>query len=97
MWDGVGVERDAAGLAAAAAALDAVAHGDDVEAANLLLVARLAAAAADIRTESRGAHYRSDFPLPDPAQARRIAWAGGQPYLVPPARRSSRAFALEAA
>jgi L-aspartate oxidase len=96
MWDGVGVQRDAAGLAAAAAALDAVAPGDDLEAANLLLVARLTAAAADIRTESRGAHHRSDHPLPDPAQARRIAWAGGQPYLVPDARRS-RAIALEAA
>jgi L-aspartate oxidase len=96
MWDGVGVERDAAGLAAAAGALDAIAPGDDPETANLLLVARLAAAAADIRTESRGAHHRSDFPLPDPAQARRIAWVGGQPYLVPDAR-SRRALALEAA
>lgn len=96
MWEGVGVERDAAGLAAAASALDAVAAGDDPETANLLLVARLAAAAADIRTESRGAHFRSDFPLPDPAQARRIAWAGGRPYLVPDARRG-RALALEAA
>ncbi len=96
MWDGVGVERDAAGLAAAAAALDAVRPGDDPETANLLLVARLAAAAADIRTESRGAHFRADFPLPDPAQARRIAWAGGVPYLVPDARRR-RALALEAA
>ena len=96
MWEGVGVERDASGLAAAAAELDAIAPGDDPETQNLLLVARLSAAAADIRTESRGAHYRSDFPLPDPARARRIAWAGGQPYLVPDARRR-RALALEAA
>jgi L-aspartate oxidase len=96
MWEGVGVERDAAGLAATAVALDAVGPGDDPETANLLLVARLAAAAADIRTESRGAHFRADFPLPDPAQARRIAWAGGQPHLVPDAR-PRRALALEAA
>jgi L-aspartate oxidase len=96
MWDGVGVERDAAGLAAAATALESVAPGDDPETANLLLVARLAAAAADIRTESRGAHYRSDFPLPDPAQLRRIAWVGGEPYLVPDAR-PGRVLALEAA
>ena len=96
MWEGVGVERDAAGLAATAVALDAVGPGDDPETANLLLVARLTAAAADIRTESRGAHFRADFPLPDPAQARRIAWAGGQPHLVPDAR-PRRALALEAA
>jgi L-aspartate oxidase len=96
MWDGVGVERDATGLAAAAAALESIHPGDDPETGNLLLVARLTAAAADIRTESRGAHYRSDFPLPDPAQVRRIAWVGGEPYLVRHARQD-RALALEAA
>jgi L-aspartate oxidase len=96
MWDGVGVERDAAGIAAAAASLGAIAPGDDDATGNLLLVARLAAAAADIRTESRGAHFRSDHPLPDPRQAHRIAWVGSQPYIVPLARRS-RALALEAA
>jgi L-aspartate oxidase len=33
--------------------------------------ALLIAAAAYVRTESRGAHFRSDFPQPDPAQAKR--------------------------
>ena len=32
---------------------------------------RLIAAAALARTESRGGHFRADFPVPDPAQARR--------------------------
>ena len=66
MWRGVGVERDADGLAAAARDLAAVPEGSDPETDNLLLVARLAAAAAALRTESRGAHFRRDHPLPDP-------------------------------
>jgi L-aspartate oxidase len=36
------------------------------EARNLLLVARLVASAALDREESRGAHYREDFPNPLP-------------------------------
>ena len=67
MWRGVGVERDAQGLAAAAEALAAVRPGADAETDNLLLVARLAAEAATIRTESRGAHFRRDHPATDPA------------------------------
>ena len=34
------------------------------EARNLLLVARLVTLAALHRTESRGAHYRNDYPVP---------------------------------
>ena len=34
------------------------------ELANLLVSGRLATEAALIRTESRGAHYRTDFPHP---------------------------------
>jgi len=42
------------------------------EVRNLLCVARLLTAAALERRESRGGHYRSDFPAPDPAWQRRL-------------------------
>jgi L-aspartate oxidase len=98
MWRGVGVERDGAGLAEAAAVLRELPEGTEAETDNLLLVARLAAAAAGLRTESRGAHFRRDHPSPDPRQARRIAWVGGAPIHLPtvPAR-PRRALAKEAA
>ncbi len=38
---------------------------------NLLTAARLITAAALARTESRGSHYRTDYPDPDPRQAQR--------------------------
>ncbi|MGU3537056.1 L-aspartate oxidase [Methylobacterium sp. A54F] len=53
----VGVVRDAAGLAEAVAALRPRAMADDAA-----LVALLVAEAALSREESRGAHWRSDFP-----------------------------------
>jgi L-aspartate oxidase len=83
MWAGCGVERDAEGIAQARRALAALPAGTDASTDNLLLVARLAAAAAGMRTESRGAHFRRDHPWPDPAQARRIAWVGGAPCWLP--------------
>jgi L-aspartate oxidase len=94
MWRGVGVEREAAGIAEARRALAAIPEGTDPAADNLLLVGRLAAAAAGLRTESRGAHFRTDHPAPDPAQARRIAWVGGSPFHVPPIRAARRRGAL---
>ena len=99
MWRGVGVERDAHGLATASAALAAIREGTDPETDNLLLVARLTAAAATLRTESRGAHFRGDHPAPDPRQARRIAWVGGLPVVLSPTTtaRRDRALAMEAA
>ncbi len=99
MWRGVGVERDGAGIAEARRALAAIPEGTDPAADNLLLVGRLAARAAGLRTESRGAHHRRDHPHADPAQARRIGWVGGSPFHVPPTRaaRRRRALAKEAA
>ena len=41
-----------------------------VHAANAILSARALVTAMLVRTESRGAHYRADFPHEDPAQAR---------------------------
>ena len=42
---------------------------------NMLIVARLMIAAAIARRESRGVHYRRDFPQPDPASNRHISHA----------------------
>ena len=41
------------------------------EARNMVDAGRLIARAALARTESRGAHYRSDYPATDPAWAER--------------------------
>ena len=59
---------------------------------NMLTTAKLIAAAALMRTESRGGHYRSDFPEPDPAwrhrtfitlaDAERIAGGGAVEHRV---------------
>lgn len=73
MTSHVGVVRDAQGLQRALiriAELEAAAKGDPGF-LNMTATATLIAAAALIRQESRGAHCRSDFPAPDPAQARR--------------------------
>ncbi|MRX45438.1 L-aspartate oxidase [Agromyces kandeliae] len=67
MWDHVGLERDASGLAEASARLDGW-HAPDpvdrrsVEDRNLLDLARLTVAAALARAESVGAHTRTDAP-----------------------------------
>jgi L-aspartate oxidase len=74
----VGVVRDEAGLRGAASTIEVVLHkltgstlaGRDVwELRNMALAASGIVCAATLRQESRGAHYRSDFPEPDPALA----------------------------
>lgn len=68
----VGVRRSATGLEAALvrlAQLDAATDHPDLR--NMLATATLITAAALMRTESRGAQWRDDFPEPDPAQAAR--------------------------
>ncbi len=75
MWEKVGVVRDEAGLTFAVEELKrlAVRHPRAAgEARNLLGIGRLVAAAALERRESRGGHYRSDHPVPDPAWQRRL-------------------------
>jgi L-aspartate oxidase len=56
----VGVVRDSSGLAATLDWIDAAAH--NVGPARSLVAANLIVAAALAREESRGGHYRSDFP-----------------------------------
>jgi L-aspartate oxidase len=69
MWDAAGLYRDAAGLRAARVTLAGLRAPQGSEDANLLDLGRLVVASALAREESRGAHYRDDFPLTDPAWA----------------------------
>jgi L-aspartate oxidase len=72
MTDKVGVVRDAAGLAAALSGIAELERRPGAaHIANPLIAAKLIAAAAFARTETRGAHARSDFPTADVAQAHR--------------------------
>jgi L-aspartate oxidase len=69
----VGVVRTAKGLRTALDALAAVEKdsSNDTVLANMITTARLITAAALQRKESRGGHYRSDFPDTNPALAHR--------------------------
>ncbi len=82
MGRSVGIERNADDLKAAAEQVDFwdryVSDREFLgprgwELQNLLLAARLVIASAALRRESRGVHYRSDFPETDPKQAEHIA------------------------
>jgi len=77
MWRRVGLVRDAAGLATSLDELAGLARDVSTrpsETGNLLLLGRLVTAAALARRESRGAHYRSDYPEPRDEEARRRVW-----------------------
>jgi L-aspartate oxidase len=74
MWQRVGLVRDAAGLRSALGELRGHLPIPAGETANLLTVARLIAAAALAREESRGAHYREDHPEPREEWRRRLYW-----------------------
>jgi L-aspartate oxidase len=70
MWEGVGVVRDQAGMVKALEHLEALARRLEPgasEARNMVDAGRSIARAALVRTESRGAHFRADYPQPDPA------------------------------
>jgi len=82
MWDAAGLSRNATDLQAALVELAGwvapeVTDAKSAEDANLLIVARAVVASALARTESRGGHFRSDFPDTDPAQARHSAVVKG--------------------
>lgn len=68
----VGVLRDRAGLVETLSVIaDLERNCASTRFLNMLVAAKLVAAAALARTESRGGHYRSDFPESDPAWRRR--------------------------
>lgn len=63
------------------------AQAGSVHAANAILSARALVTAMLARTESRGAHFRADFPQEDPAQARPLVVSldeGGRPVAATP-------------
>ena len=78
MWDKVGIIRSGKELSEAVKRLDtfpsplpATRSRQHYEAQNILEVARLIARSALAREESRGAHYRTDFPLKNDVAAPR--------------------------
>jgi L-aspartate oxidase len=89
-----GVTRSAEGLAGASAAigeLAAVAGGatpEAIETTNLLVNAALVGGAAMHRAESRGAHYRAEYPARDDDRWRgHVVWRrGAEPRFEPVAR-----------
>ena len=86
MWRNVGIEREAEALRSAAQQVEfwdryvsrrEFSDPAGWELQNLLLVARLVIAAAAERRESRGVHYRIDYPETDPQQAHSIPLLAG--------------------
>ncbi|HVG26237.1 MAG TPA: L-aspartate oxidase [Acidobacteriaceae bacterium] len=79
MWNAVGIERNGAELEAALEQMMGWrVEGTDVESletANLLTLGRVAARAALERRESRGAHFRHDFPESTAAWQRTLVYA----------------------
>jgi L-aspartate oxidase len=92
MFDGAGVVRTAASLDEARRVVEAIgvsdpggtpsdrAHG---ELANLVTAAGALLDAATLRTETRGAHARSDFPEASDRWRRRIVHQGGRVGVLP--------------
>ena len=84
MWDKVGMVRSGEGLEEVASVLaswqktiEKPSDRPSCELSNLILVGRLMAEAALFREESRGAHFRSDFPQPSPHWLRHVTFRTG--------------------
>lgn len=83
LWGAAGLHRNGPALESASdelrslgCARDPYAGRSRLEDANLLDLARVLVAAAIAREESRGAHFRTDYPTPTSNGARHRAWAG---------------------
>ena len=88
----VGLERDAQGLMQALAVIDRVEKAGNGEAAllNITAAARLVTAAALARQESRGGHWRSDFPASDAhGQRTLLTLAAAEAIAAPPQRHAA--------
>ena len=82
MWEKVGIVRDGPGLNEAAEILTAWEESlpppvdrPSHELYNMIQAGRLMAEAAITREESRGAHFRSDFPKPSPEWQKHVVFA----------------------
>ncbi len=90
-WESLGIVRDGTGLKAVIASLDSLlasmtGSGESagvapfsrpgLEAGNMATVASLVARSAVVRQESRGAHYRADFPRRDDGRFGRSSFIG---------------------
>lgn len=91
MFRNVGIERDLKGLESAAASVDfwcqyvlsnEFAEPAGWELQNMLIVAGLITRAALERTESRGTHFRSDFPATDDVRWRRHLTLAARPFRI---------------
>ena len=85
MWRNVGINRDGARLLLTAQTLYAwirtmpePADRASYEFRNMVLLGRLMAEAALLRQESRGSHYREDFPQPSPEWERHVILTKGE-------------------
>jgi L-aspartate oxidase len=87
MSEGVGIMRSGDSLARAAEELQRLQEAarehrwgapERLELTNMLTVAGLIVAAATARRESRGAHYRTDYPQPDDAWRKHIRFCRGR-------------------
>jgi L-aspartate oxidase len=89
MREHAGLIRSTEGLDTALCSLEGFAsrargsHPEAITAANAVLAAQLVVAGALLRTESRGAHFRTDFPSADMAWRGHLIFERGQrPRLV---------------
>jgi L-aspartate oxidase len=78
MWTHAGIDRNAKGLREARRALEAVRSrlaAGATEEANMVATALLIVESALLRRESRGGHFRSDFPKPkNKWRGRHVEW-----------------------
>ena len=77
LWKYAGLVRQSDGLGYLLSELEQMAQGTDYLLQNAIVVAQLIASAALRRTESRGGHYRADFPEKDPTWRKRILFRQG--------------------
>lgn len=102
MWDRVGLIRSEASLSQAEAALEQIQDALDtisvrpetlfpfLEARNRIVTSTMIVKAARMRRESRGAHYRADYPETDPAWNRHIRIQKGEQGMLLQAQNSSQ-------